>query len=77
MKPLNRIIGMISKTSTALLSINIAEVIHLTLFRMDLFGGAHEWGEGKKAPSLKPVHTSCNDETRHSYTSPKEDPKNI
>ena len=42
----------------------------LTLFRMGLFGAAHEWG-AKKAPSLKSVihPTLC------SYTLPSEDLK--
>ena len=47
---------------------------------MGLFEAAHEWegsgggGGGKKAPSLKFVtHTL----QRHSYTLPKEVPKNI
>ena len=43
---------------------------------MGLFGAAHEWG-GQKAPKPKICHTSYNDETWHSYTLAKEDPKNI
>ena len=53
----------------------------LTLFRMGSFGAAHGWrGEGgvKKAPLPKNLsHISYNDETWHSYTLLKEDPKNI
>ena len=56
----------------------------LTLFRMGFFRAAHGWvnggggGGGAKRPrSLKSARISCNDETWHSYTLPKEDPKNI
>ena len=41
---------------------------------MGIFGTAEGWGGGKKDPPPKICH---NDETWHSYTSPKEDPKNI
>ena len=51
---------------------NQAVVALLTLFRMGLFGAAHEWGEAKKAPSLKYVTYTYNDETWHSYTLHKE-----
>ena len=34
-------------------------------------------GGAKKLPSLKSVIHILHDETRHSYTLPKEDPKNI
>ena len=47
---------------------------------MGLFGTAHGgWeGGGLKGPTPKNVsYISCNDETSHSYTLPKEDPKNI
>ena len=50
---------------------------------MGLFGTAHKWqmkgGGGVKPALLKFVtHTiPCNLETWHSYTLPKEDPKNI
>ena len=48
----------------------------LTLFRMDFFGAAHEWGgEAPRPQNLS--HISYNDETCHSYTLHKEDPKNI
>ena len=52
----------------------------LTLFRMGFFGAADGWRGGgiKKAPPPKNLsHISYNDETWHSYTLPKEDPKNI
>ena len=46
---------------------------------MDLFGGAYGWGGGgggKKAPTPKNLsHISYNDETLHSCTLSKEDPK--
>ena len=50
---------------------HILKVI-LTLFRMGIFGAAHRWegGGGKKGPPPPP-------KTLHSYTLPKEDPKNI
>ena len=47
---------------------------------MGFSGAAHEWGRGQKAPpppSSNLSHISYNDETWHSYTLPKEDPKNI
>ena len=53
----------------------------LTLFRMGIFGAAHRsggvgWGGGGLfAQNLS--HISYNDETWHSYTLAKEDPKNI
>ena len=47
----------------------------LTLFRMVFFGAAHGWVGAFLPPSLKPVTLSYNDETWHSYTLPKEDPK--
>ena len=49
----------------------------LSLFRMGLFEAAHGWGGTKNAPLPKICHSSCKDETWHSYTLPKEDPKNI
>ena len=49
----------------------------LTLFMMGLFGAAHGWGEAKRLPLPKICHTSYNDETWHTYTLLKEDPKNI
>ena len=39
---------------------------------MDIFGAAHGWGGAKNLS-----HKSYNDETWHSYTLPKDDPKNI
>ena len=51
----------------------------LTLFRMGFFGAAHGMGGGggqKGPPPKKLSHISCNDETWHSYTLPKQDPKN-
>ena len=47
---------------------------------MGIFGAAHEWGGGvgqKGPPSQNLSHISYNDETWHSYTLAKEDPKNI
>ena len=47
---------------------------------MDFVGAAHGWGDGgggQKSPSLNLSHISCNDETWHSYTLPKEHPKNM
>ena len=48
---------------------------------MGIFGAAHGWGGGgaKRPPSLKSVThiISYNDETWHSHTLPKEDPRNI
>ena len=40
---------------------------------MGFFGAAHGWQGGRGA---KRLHISYNDKTWHSYTSPKEDPKN-
>ena len=42
---------------------------------MGIFGTAHGCGGGQKGPFPKISHTSCNDETWHSYTLPKEDPE--
>ena len=42
---------------------------------MGIFGAADGWGGGP--PLSKICHTSYNDETWHSYTLPKEDPKNM
>ena len=49
----------------------------LTLFRMDIFGAAHGWGDQKGHPSIKSVTHTYNYKTWHSHTLPKEDPKNI
>ena len=44
---------------------------------MGIFGAVHGWG-GQKGPTpLDLSHISYNDEIWHSYTLPKEDPKNI
>ena len=43
---------------------------------MGFFGTAHGWGGGFLARK-NPPHKSYNDETWHSYTLPKEDPKNV
>ena len=44
---------------------------------MGIFGAAHGWrgGEWQKGQNLSPLR--YNDETGHSYTLAKEDPKNI
>ena len=42
---------------------------------MGIFGAAHEWEGAKRPPFPKICHTSYNDETWHSCTLPKEDPK--
>ena len=45
---------------------------------MDFFGAAHGWGGGLFGPPFKnPPYISYNDETCHSYTLPKKDPKNV
>ena len=44
---------------------------------MGFFGAAHRWWWGGEAGGgPKRPHISYNDKTWHSYTSPKEDPKN-
>ena len=52
-----------------------ANNIFLTLLRMGFLGLLTDGGEPKWLKSVS--HISCNDETWHSYTLPKEDPKNI
>ena len=52
-------------------------LIGLTLFRIGLFRVAQESGGGKRTPLPKIFHISYSDETLHSYTLPKEDPKSI
>ena len=50
----------------------------LTLFRMGLFASTHGWGGDKKVPITKISHTyPTNMKLWHSYTLPKENPKNI
>ena len=48
---------------------------------MGFLGTAQEWGGGggraKSFPLPTISHISYNDETTHTYTLPKEDPKNI
>ena len=46
---------------------------------MNLFRAAYARGRGKKTPLHRIIqsHISYNDETRHSYTLPIEDPKNV
>ena len=59
---------------------NLLKIISriLILFRMGFFGRLIDRGRGKKNPSPKNLsHISYNDETSHSYTLPKEDPKTI
>ena len=51
----------------------------LTLLRMAFLGAAQGW-EGQKGKNTylpNTCHISYNDETWHSYTLPKEEPKNI
>ena len=51
-----------------------------TLFRMGLFGAAHGWVGVKRFPLPKIYHmdeTSYIDKTRHNYTLPKEDTKDM
>ena len=68
------IIGI--KKSTIYFKINLYKLVkkypHLNLFRMGFFGGAHGWGVKQNL-----LHISYNDETWHSYTLPKNNPKNI
>ena len=52
----------------------------LTLFRMGFFGAVHGWGVGGGGVVVELSHISYSDETWHSwhsYTLPKDDPKNI
>ena len=49
----------------------------LTLFRIGFLGAAHRWGEQKGPPPENLSHISYNDEIWHTYTLPKEHPKNI
>ena len=44
---------------------------------MGIFGAAHELGGLAKKVTQDLSHISYNDETWHSYTLAKEDPKNI
>ena len=44
---------------------------------MGLFGAAHGWMEGWGGAKRACHSYPTNDETWHSYTLPKEDPKNI
>ena len=56
------------------------KLLPFTLFRMGFFGAAHKWGAFWPfflAPLPKIRHTSYSNETWHSYTLPKEDPKNV
>ena len=57
--------------------INRIVAVILTAFRMGFFrtadGWVGQWGGAKR----KICHTSYNDKTCHSYTLPKEDPKNV
>ena len=49
----------------------------LTLFWMGFSGLLPDRGGTKKVPSLNLSYISYNDETWHSYTLPKKDPKNL
>ena len=63
---------------TELIAPNRKHGHELTLFRMGIFGAAHEWRRPKKPPPLPKIcDISYNGETWHSYTLPREDPKNI
>ena len=48
---------------------------------MGIFGAGHGWGGGRGGGKIPPPknlsNISYNDYTWHSYTLPKEDPKNI
>ena len=52
-------------------------VLVLTLFWMGLFGAAHGWGGGETALAKNLSDISYYNETWHTYTLPKEDPKNV
>ena len=55
---------------------SIQQANALTLFRMTFFRALHGWEGAKKAPPPPNLsHISYNDETLHSYTLPKKDPK--
>ena len=68
-----------SPTDFCLSSINTTNygLKSVTLFRMGLFGAAHGWRVAKRPPSKNLSHISYRDETWHSYTLPKKDPRNI
>ena len=44
---------------------------------MGFFGAAYGWWGGEGVGGQKSSHISYNDESWHSYTLPKEDPKDI
>ena len=74
------VIVCVTKNSLLLFQVMVGpcKLTFLTLFRMGLFGAAHKWGGGaKRSPLSKICHISYNDETWHSYTLPKEDPKTV
>ena len=59
-----------------LLSLRLEGEEILTLLKMGPFQGSSRLEEQKGLTPLNISHISRNDETLHSYTSPKEDPKN-
>ena len=60
-------------------NLDLYQDLHLTLFKIGLFGAGHGcWrgkSGGKKAPLFKICHTCPKNETWHSYILPKKDSK--
>ena len=68
-------IGRLLRTNCLSVFDHFVELV-LNPIQDGLFRGYSRMG-GKKVPHPKICHTSCNNETWHNYTLPKEDPKNI
>ena len=68
-------IGRLLRTNCLSVFDHFVELV-LNPIQDGLFRGCSRMG-GKKVPHPKICHTSCNNETWHNYTLPKEDPKNI
>ena len=68
-------IGRLLRTNCLSVFDHFVELV-LNPIQDGLFRGCSRMG-GKKVPHPKICHTSCNNETSHNYTLPKEDPKNI